>query len=88
MDDNNKSEEISWHQNSAEVIDHTCDDNRNIVLNIEEKADVISIQSINVTNDISMNYYDNLSTDIMHHFYHQIIMKMCLLDQKIIQQNK
>ena len=27
MDDNNASEEISSHQNSAGVIDHTCDDN-------------------------------------------------------------
>ena len=27
MDENNISEEISSHQNSAEIIDHTCDDN-------------------------------------------------------------
>ena len=26
MDDNNRSEELPSHQNSAEVIDHTCDD--------------------------------------------------------------
>ena len=27
MDENNISEEISSHKHSAEVIDHTCDDN-------------------------------------------------------------
>ena len=27
MDENNISEEILSHQNSAEVIDHTCDEN-------------------------------------------------------------
>ena len=35
-DDKNTSEEISSHQNSAEVIDHTCDDNGNDPLNAEE----------------------------------------------------
>ena len=34
-DDNNTSEDISCHQNSSEVIDHTCDDNGNNLLNIE-----------------------------------------------------
>ena len=34
MDDNNKSEEISYNQNSAEVIDHTCDENGINLLNI------------------------------------------------------
>ena len=32
------SEEISSRQNSAEIIDHTCDDNGINLLNIEEKA--------------------------------------------------
>ena len=27
MDKNNRGEEISYHQNSAETIDYTCDDN-------------------------------------------------------------
>ena len=42
MDDKNTREEISCHQNSAEVIYHTRDDNGNNVLNIEEEADVTS----------------------------------------------
>ena len=33
-DDNNTSEEISFHQDSEKVIDHTCDENVNNVLNI------------------------------------------------------
>ena len=32
IEENNISEEISDHKNSAEVIDHTCDDNRNNLL--------------------------------------------------------
>ena len=55
MDDNNKSEEISSHQNSEELIDYTCDDNGMNLLNTYEEADVTSIHSINATNDISMN---------------------------------
>ena len=31
-DDNNISEEISSHQNLAEMVDHTCDDNGNNLL--------------------------------------------------------
>ena len=27
MDDKNTSEKISYHQNSVELIDHTCDEN-------------------------------------------------------------
>ena len=46
----NISEEISSHQNLAEVIYHTCDDNGIVLLNTEEEADVISIHSINATN--------------------------------------
>ena len=59
MDDKNKSEEISSHQNSAELICHTCDDNGINLLNTEEDADVTIINSINATNYISMNYDDN-----------------------------
>ena len=55
MDDNNTSEEIYSHKNREEVIYHTCDDNGNNLLNIEEKADVTNIHSINATNNISMN---------------------------------
>ena len=29
----------------------------------------------------------NLSTNIMHHFYHQKLVKMYLLDQNIINKN-
>ena len=64
-DGNNTSEEISSHRNPAEVIDHTCDDNGSNLLNIEEEADLSSIHSINATNDISMNYDDNL----IHKYY-------------------
>ena len=66
-DDNNTSEEISCHKNSSEVIVHTCDDNGNYVLNIEEEADVTYIHSINANNDLSMNDYDNF----MHKHYAQ-----------------
>ena len=34
-----------------------------------------------------MNYYDNLSISIMHHYYHQRIMQMYILDQNMIQKN-
>ena len=40
MDDKNTSEETSYHQNSEEVIDHTCDDNGINLLNIQEGAGV------------------------------------------------
>ena len=33
MDDNNASEEIASHQNSAGVIYHTCDENGNNLIN-------------------------------------------------------
>ena len=46
-----------------------------------------SIHYINATNDISMNDGDKLSINIMHHFYHQRIMNMYLLDQNMIQRN-
>ena len=55
MDNKNTSEKILSHKNSAEVIDHTCGDNGINILNTEEVADVISINDINETNDISMN---------------------------------
>ena len=55
MDYKNASEEISYHHISTGVIDHTCDDNVINLLHKEEEADVASIQSINGTNDISMN---------------------------------
>ena len=40
----NTSEGISCNKNSEEVMDHACDDNGNIVLNIEEETDIESIQ--------------------------------------------
>ena len=33
MDENNVIEEISSHQNLTEVIDHTCDDNGEQIIN-------------------------------------------------------
>ena len=44
-----------------EVIDHTCDDNLNNLLNYEEEAGVTYIISINGTNEISMNDDDNFT---------------------------
>ena len=59
MDENNISEDISYHHNSEEVIDHTCDNNGINVPNTEEEADVTPIHSINKTNDISINDGEN-----------------------------
>ena len=39
MDENNISDQISYHNNEEEVIYHTCDDNGNGLLNTEEEAD-------------------------------------------------
>ena len=64
-DENNASEEISSHKNSTGVIYHTCDDNGINLLNTQEEADVTSIQSINRTNDISINYDENM----IHKYY-------------------
>ena len=58
-DDNNTSEEISYHQNSSEVIDHTYDENGINFLNTEEEAGFTSIHYINTTTGISMNDYEN-----------------------------
>ena len=63
--DNNTSGEISSNQNSADVIDDTCDDNGNNLLNTEEEVDLTSIHSINGTNYISMNDNDNF----IHEYY-------------------
>ena len=65
MDDNNASEEIVSHQNSTGVIYHACDDNVINLINTEKVADVHSIQSINVTNDISINYNEKF----IHKYY-------------------
>ena len=59
MGDNTTSEEISSHKNSAEVIDHTCNDDGINLLNKEEELDGTYIHSINATNDIFTNNYDN-----------------------------
>ena len=40
-------------------MDHTCDENENNVLNIEEEADVSPVHSTDATNEISMNDDDN-----------------------------
>ena len=47
------------------MIDHTCDYNVINILNTEEEAGVTSIQYINITNDISMNYYEHF----IHKYY-------------------
>ena len=69
MDYKNTSEEISSHKQSAEVIDHTCDDNGNNLFNTEEEAGVKSIDYINETNEIYMNDDDNL----IHTYYAQFL---------------
>ena len=53
------SEQISCHQHSEEIIDHTCDDIRINLLNTEEEAGVTCIHNKNETNDISSNDDDN-----------------------------
>ena len=65
VDEINISEEISLHQNPAEVIDHTCDDNVKKLLNTEEEVYPTPIDSINATNGISMKYDENL----IHKYY-------------------
>ena len=57
--DNNAKEEISCHQNPEEVFQHACDNNGNNFLNIKEEVYVVYIHSINATNNISINEYDN-----------------------------
>ena len=59
VDEKYTSEEILSHQNSEELIDHTCDDNGNNLLNKEEEADITSIISINATNNIAMKDDEN-----------------------------
>ena len=63
--DKNTSEEIPCHQNSADLIDHTCADTRNNLLNIEEELDVTFIHYINESTDIYMNEDDNF----IHKYY-------------------
>ena len=58
MDEHNINGEISYHHNSAEVIDPICDENRINSFNKEEEADVTSINYSNATNNIYMNYYE------------------------------
>ena len=65
MDKTYINEQISSHHNPAEVIDHTCDDNGNNLLNTEEETDVTSINYINATNDISMIDDGN----VIHKYY-------------------
>ena len=65
MDEENTSEVIPSHKNSAEVIDDEYDDNGINFFDTEEEADVTSIKSINATNNISMNDDDNF----IHKYY-------------------
>ena len=52
-------------KNPSEIIDHICDDNGINLVNTEEESDITSINSINATNDISMNDDDNY----IHKYY-------------------
>ena len=58
-------EEIPYHHNLAEVIDHTYNDNGKKSLYIEEEVDVTLINSINAANETSMKYYDHM----IHKYY-------------------
>ena len=66
---NNISEDISSHKNSADIINHACDDSGINVVNTEEEVDFTCIHSNDENNGISMNDDDNLPINIMHHFY-------------------
>ena len=77
LDERYISEEILFHQNSEELIEHKCDYNGNFVLNT---SDTISIDLINVTNYISMKYDDNLIHKYYALFYHQRITQIYPLD--------
>ena len=65
MDDKNASEELSFHQNSTGVIDHTCDYNGINLLNTDKEAGVTSIKYINGTNEIYIYDEDNF----IHKYY-------------------
>ena len=80
MDDKNASEELASNQNSTGVIVHACDDTETNLLNIEEEADVTYIQSINGTNDISINNDEHFIHKYYALFYHQIIIRMYIPD--------
>ena len=54
-DQNRISEEISSHQNSAQLTFHKCDIKEINIVNTDEEVDVTSVHAINATNDISKN---------------------------------
>ena len=85
--ENNISEQISSHQNPAEVIDHLCDDNGINELNTEEEEDVTYINLINSTNYIYMNDDDNFIHKYYVLFSCQITTNMYLVDYNMIQRN-
>ena len=49
---------MSSQNNPETLIDHTCNDNGNNLLNTKEEVDVTPIYSISATNDTSMNDYE------------------------------
>ena len=67
--------EIWSHQNSAEMIDHACDDSGINLVNTEEEVDPTCIHSTNVNNYTSMNS-DDISHKYYAQFYRQITMRM------------
>ena len=75
IDEKYISEEISSHNNSAEVIDHTCDDNGNNLL--KKWMSHQFILSMYLLTYIWM-MMKMLSINIMHHFYHQRIVRIYL----------
>ena len=88
MDENNISEEISSHKHSAEVIDHTCDDNEK-KYSIHKKKRMLHqlVPSMQLTTYI-YNIMAILSKNIMHYFCHQRTMRIYLFNQNMIKKNE
>ena len=85
---NNISKNISSHQNSAQIIDHTCDDNGINIVNTEEGADLTSIHYINEINVTSMNDNENYIHEYYAQFYYQRTVNMYFQQHNMIQQNE
>ena len=82
------SEEISYHQNSAEVIYHKVMTMKKIYSIMRKKRmsqkSILPMQLITYLGMIMTVLFIN----IIHHFYHQIITNLYLLDQNMVQQNE
>ena len=86
-DQNHIGEDISSHQNPAEIIDHAYDDSGINLVNTEDEVHFTCIRYKNKTNDISKNYDVKSPINTMHHFYRQITTKIYFQEQNMIQKN-